>query len=63
MRNLSALLWTVASILSFQWLIGTVWQTSFSGLIHALLILIMAIVMMQTIGSRRTLNRRMTWVA
>lgn len=54
MKNLSSLLWTVAAILLVLWLIGTVSQTTFGGLLHVLLILIVAAVLIGLVRQKRT---------
>jgi hypothetical protein len=54
MKNISTLLWTVAVVLLVLWLIGTVSKSTFGGLLHVLLILIVAAVVIELVRPKRT---------
>jgi predicted lipid-binding transport protein (Tim44 family) len=53
MNGLSALLWTVAAIVLVLWLVGMVSANTFGGLIHVLLIIIIAAVVIEIFRPRR----------
>ena len=54
MNGLSGLLWTVAAILLVLWIVGMVSANTFGGLLHVMLILIVAAVVIEILRSRRT---------
>ncbi len=53
MNGLSGLLWTVAAILLVLWIVGLVASTTFGGLLHILLILVIVAVLVEFLRPRR----------
>ncbi|MCA8915106.1 MAG: lmo0937 family membrane protein [Planctomycetes bacterium] len=53
MRNLSAVLWTIAAVLFLLWVIGFVAQLTFGGLLHLLLVLVVLAVVIDIVRSMR----------
>ncbi|MBZ0134809.1 MAG: lmo0937 family membrane protein [Planctomycetes bacterium] len=49
MNSLSAVLWTIAAILLVFWIVGLIAQATFGGLIHLLLVLIVAAVAIEVV--------------
>jgi len=54
MRNLSAILWTVAGVLLVLWLIGLIAQMTFGGLLHLLLVLIVVAAVIDIVRGARS---------
>jgi hypothetical protein len=53
MNGMSAILWMVAAILLVVWIAGTVTSATFGGLLHVLLILVVAAVVFGIVRLRR----------
>ena len=53
MRGLSGVLWTVAMILLILWIIGLVASSTFGGLLHVLLILVIVAVVVELMRPKR----------
>jgi hypothetical protein len=53
MNGISAILWIVAAILLVVWIAGTVASATFGGLLHVLLILVVAAIVFGILRARR----------